>query len=99
MTVLLGGAARSTTVTDGDGKYSFSGLASGTYTITPTQGGYTCSPARATVTLNGTSEAVVPDFSARFVASIWAVGGDGGSTVLRWDGHTWSVVASGPPAC
>jgi Carboxypeptidase regulatory-like domain len=97
VTVLLGGAAQSTTVTDGDGKYSFSGLARGTYTVTPTQGGYTCSPARVNVTLDGTSQ-VVPDFSARFAASIWAVGGSaGGSTVLRWDRHAWSVVARGRP--
>ena len=97
VTVLLDGAAQSMTVTDADGKYSFSGLASGTYTVRPSQGGYACSPARANVTLNGASEAV-PDFTARFVASIWAVGGSaGGTTVLRWNGHAWSVVGRGAP--
>jgi len=97
MTVLLSGAAQSSTVTDGEGKYSFSGLANGAYTVTPTQGGYTCSPARVNVTLNGASQ-VVSDFSATLTATIWAVGGsDSATTVLSWTGHAWSVVASGPP--
>jgi hypothetical protein len=97
VTVLLGGARQSSTATDGEGKYSFSGLANGTYTVTPAQSGYTCSPARMNVTLNGANQ-VVPDFSAVLAATIWAVGGSiGATTVLAWTGHAWSVVARGPP--
>lgn len=97
VTVLLRGAAQASTVTDADGKYAFSGLPAGNYTVTPAAGGYTYSPASADVTLGAASQ-VVPDFTARFTARIWAVGGTGVAiTVLGWNGHAWSEVASGPP--
>ncbi|MBM4091423.1 MAG: DUF11 domain-containing protein [Planctomycetes bacterium] len=39
-----------TATTDGNGNYTLSGLAAGTYTITPSKGGYTFTPASRTVT-------------------------------------------------
>jgi hypothetical protein len=52
-TVALSGPATATTTVDQNGNYSFSGLASGSYTVTPSQSGYTFSPASASVTVNG----------------------------------------------
>lgn len=52
-TVTLSGAASKTTTTDASGAYSVVGLANGTYTVTPSNSGYTFSPASASVALNG----------------------------------------------
>jgi hypothetical protein len=51
-TVTLSGAAGAITVTNVSGSYSFSGLANGTYTVTPSNTGYTYSPASMNVTIN-----------------------------------------------
>ncbi|WP_446744406.1 DUF4082 domain-containing protein [Silvibacterium acidisoli] len=53
VTVTLTGPANSTTTTNASGSYSFSGLADGTYTVTPTLAGVTFTPASQTVTING----------------------------------------------
>jgi inhibitor of cysteine peptidase len=52
-TVTLTGAAGASTMTDGAGAYSFSGLSDGAYTVTPSYSGYAFSPANAPVTVNG----------------------------------------------
>jgi hypothetical protein len=54
-TVTLSGAAAATTVADGSGNYIFAGLASGTYTVTPTNTGYTFSPPNQSVTISTAS--------------------------------------------
>lgn len=41
-----------TVSTDNSGNYTFTGLTNGTYTITPTKTGYTCSPVSKTITVN-----------------------------------------------
>jgi len=48
----LSGAAGATTVTNASGSYTFSGLANGTYVVTPSNTGYTFSPASKSVTIN-----------------------------------------------
>lgn len=52
VTMTLSGAASGTTTTDTSGNYSFTGLANGTYTVTPSLTGYTFSPTSITVTVN-----------------------------------------------
>jgi hypothetical protein len=52
-TVSLTGASTATVAADASGNYSFIGLANGTYTITPTQSGYTFTPTSQSVTING----------------------------------------------
>lgn len=47
VTVTLSGAATQTMTTSAGGAYSFTGLAIGNYTVTPTLSGYTFSPASA----------------------------------------------------
>lgn len=44
VTISLAGTSTASTTTDGSGNYSFSGLASGSYTVAPTKIGYTFSP-------------------------------------------------------
>src|SRR5271155_2701609 len=52
-TVVLSGAASASTTADGSGAFSFSGLANGTYTLTPSRTGYTFSPTSQNVTVSG----------------------------------------------
>jgi hypothetical protein len=52
VTVTLSGAASGSTTTDQFGNYSFGSLASGTYTVTPSQTGYTFAPLSRTFTIN-----------------------------------------------
>ena len=51
-TLALSGASVTTATTNSSGTYSFAGLSNGTYVITPTQPGYTFTPASRTVTVN-----------------------------------------------
>lgn len=52
-TITLTGAASTHTMTDVNGKYSFTGLPNGSYTVTPSGFGYTYAPASQLVTING----------------------------------------------
>ena len=52
-TISLTGAASATVTADTSGNYSFSGLANGSYTITPSKSGYTFTPASLNATVNG----------------------------------------------
>jgi hypothetical protein len=52
VTMALSGASPGTATTDSTGKYSFTGLANGTYTVTPSLPGYTFSPTSITVTIS-----------------------------------------------
>jgi hypothetical protein len=57
------GTAGSSTVTDANGDYSFSGLTNGTYTITPSMASCTFSPASLSATVNG-ADVTGEDFTA-----------------------------------
>ncbi len=52
VTVTLSGEASATTTTDNGGGYSFSGLKTGSYLITPAKEGYTFSPLNRSVTIS-----------------------------------------------
>src|ERR1700722_14023996 len=52
-TLTLTGASTATTTANASGNYTFSGLANGSYTVTPTKSGFTFSPASVTVAVNG----------------------------------------------
>lgn len=62
-TLSLGGAASATTTAAADGTYSFTNVANGSYTITPTLPGYTFTPTSQAVTVNG-ADVSVPAFIA-----------------------------------
>ena len=53
VSVALSGASSATTTTDSSGNYQFTGLANGSYTITPTLAGETFSPTNLSVTISG----------------------------------------------
>jgi hypothetical protein len=63
VTVALSGAATSTATTDSTGHYSFSGLANGSYTVTPSLAGYSFAPTSRTVTVSG-ANATGQDFTS-----------------------------------
>src|SRR6267142_56183 len=65
-TVTLSGTANATTTANSSGSYTFSSLANGTYTVTPSQAGYTFSPASQNTTVNGANVTGV-NFSANGV--------------------------------
>lgn len=76
-TVILGGAASATTTTDANGNYSFTGLANGSYTVSPTETGYSFTPTTQAVTLSGASQGGV-NFTAQGTGS-WSISGTIGS--------------------
>jgi hypothetical protein len=51
-TVALSGVGTASTTADSSGNYSFTALANGTYTVTPTKSGFTFNPASQTATVN-----------------------------------------------
>jgi len=87
-TVTLSGTAGATTTSDGAGNYSFSGLANGTYTLTPSHTGYTFNPISKTATVSGASVAGI-NFTATaqvgqtfsITGTISPITGGSGSTV------------------
>ena len=77
-TVTLSGAASATTTADVSGNYSFSGLASGSYTVAASKAGFAISPASQGVTVNGASVTGV-NFTAAIALAIDAVAAGDGS--------------------
>jgi chitinase len=55
-TVLLGGAAGATTTANSSGNFTFTGLANGNYTVTPSDSGFTFTPANQSVTVSGANK-------------------------------------------
>jgi hypothetical protein len=83
-TVTLSGAASTSTTANSSGVYTFTGLANGAYTVTPSNAGFTFTPASQNVTVNsanvgGVNFAAVAaqahSASANWVASTSAVSG------------------------
>src|SRR5260370_12544414 len=63
-TVTLSGAAAATTTADTGGNYTFTGLANGTYSVTPSRTGYTFNPSTQTATVAGANVPAV-NFTAQ----------------------------------
>ena len=96
--ITLNGANIGSTVTDASGNYSFSGLVSGNYTVTPFFAGYTFSPTGSTITIstvNSTSNnfisAVAPSGSSLVFAPVSAASLPQATTGIT---YTNSVVAN-----
>jgi len=68
-TVALSGTATASTTADSSGNYSFTGLANGSYTVTPSKSGYTLNPASTGVTVNGSNLTGI-NFTAKPALSI-----------------------------
>jgi hypothetical protein len=58
-TVTLSGAASASTTANTSGNYTFTGLANGAYTATPSNAGYTFTPVNRSVTINGANVSAV----------------------------------------
>lgn len=71
--VTLGGTASGTTTADASGNYSFSSLANGNYTVTPSKAGFSFTPSTATVPVSGASVTGV-NFSS--TAQTFAISGN-----------------------
>ena len=78
-TVVLSGTASATTTTDAFGNYSFSGLADGTYTVTPSATGFSFNPGSQTITISGAHNLGVNFATSQrtFVVSGTVSGGSG----------------------
>lgn len=63
-----GVAATKSTTSDGNRNYSFTGLANGSYTITPGKTGYTFAPANKAVTVKN-ADLTGQSFTATFVGT------------------------------
>ncbi len=81
-TVILSGAAGATTVTNTSGNYIFSGLARGSYTLAPSNSGYSFTPASQNVTINAANVTGV-NFSATAQQAH--------SVALSWNASTSTV--------
>ncbi len=82
-TVTLSGPAAATTTTNTSGNYTFTGLANGTYTVTPSNTGYTFTPANQSVTVNGANQTGV-NFTAQQMHTV----------ALAWIASTTTTVTS-----
>jgi hypothetical protein len=85
-TVKLSGASSATTTADANGNYSFAGLANGSYTVTPSNTGFTFSPPNQSVTINGANQIGI-NFAAQAPSS-WSISG----TVSPTSGGTGTTV-------
>jgi HYDIN/CFA65/VesB family protein/Ig-like domain-containing protein/SdrD B-like protein/immunoglobulin I-set domain protein len=94
-TVTLSGALSATTTTNSSGAYAFTGLPSGSYAITPTNAGYTFTPANQNVTV-GTTNLTGVNFTANGAATAPTISTQpGNQTVTAGQTATFTVVASG----
>jgi parallel beta-helix repeat protein len=97
--VTLGGGSGAATTTDSNGNYSFSGLASGTYTIMPSKSGLNFSPASRSVTISA-SDATSQNFTASAIPSTFSISGtvspsaDGGGTTVTLGGAAEMTAAT-----
>jgi hypothetical protein len=64
VTITLSGASSATTTTAAGGAYSFTGLADGSYTVTPSLTGYTFNPASTSITVSGADVITGAGFAA-----------------------------------
>jgi hypothetical protein len=83
-TVALSGATAATTTADTSGNYTFTGLANGTYAVTPTNRGFAYSPTSQNATVNGANISGV-----NFTATPQQVH----SVALSWNASTSTVSA------
>src|SRR5207302_884342 len=71
--VTLSGTSTGTYTTDTSGNYSFTGLANGSYTVTPSKTGFTFTPANQPLTISGAS-APNTNFTATAIPT-WSISG------------------------
>lgn len=94
--VVLTGASSATATADSAGNYTFSGLANGSYTVTPSRSGYAFSPSSQNATVNGSNLSGInftaSPSTAHSVTATWTASS---SAVLGYNVYRGSV--SGGP--
>jgi hypothetical protein len=90
--VTLSGAVNTFVTADSSGDYAISGLANGSYTVTPSNPGYTFTPASATVAVNGANQTGV-SFTSQPITSSWNISG---SITPTSSGAGTLITATGP---
>jgi alpha-L-fucosidase len=90
VTINLSGAAAKSTTTDSNGNYSFSGLANGAYTITPSKTGYTFTHATIDVNVSG-ADVTGQNFAARLGAATLV--SPSGTISTSTPAYTWNADA------
>jgi len=97
-TVTLTGTANTTTMANSSGNYTFTGLANGTYTVTPSLSSYTFSPANQTISIAGANATGV-NFTGQKSTSSWSISGTigsgGGATVTLSGASSATTTANG----
>jgi hypothetical protein len=73
-TLALSGTATGSTTANSSGNYSFTGLANGTYVVTPSANGYSFSPTVQTVTINGANATGINFSASQASSSPYSVG-------------------------
>jgi Carboxypeptidase regulatory-like domain len=100
--VTVSDGAGHTATTNANGDYTLSGLAAGTYTLTPSRAGYTFSPVTRTVSVppsrtgqNFTGTAVVTTYTISGRVATGSGTGIQGATISDGAGHTATTNSSG----
>ena len=73
-TLTLSGTSSATATANSSGAYNFTGLANGTYTITPSHSGYTYSPVSQNATVNGANVSGM-NFTATAQSNTYSISG------------------------
>ena len=94
-TVTLSGTASATTTADSSGAYTFTGLASGSYAVTPSNAGYTFTPANQNVTVSTTNVTGVNFTATGTVAAPAITTQPASQTVTPGQTATFAVTATG----
>ncbi len=95
-TVTLSGAANATTTADGSGNFSFTGLGNGSYTVTPSETGYSFTPANKAVTISSANLTGVSFVATAVTYSIsGTITGSSGATVTLSGAANATTTAGG----
>ena len=94
VTVTLSGSGSGTTTTDADGAYSFTGLSSGTYIVTPSRSGYAFTPSSKQVTASCAVQLGV-DFTATTSGPTYSISGKVTLSGSGLSGVTMTLSGSG----
>jgi hypothetical protein len=95
-TVTLSGAANAIATANGSGAYLFTGLGNGTYTVTPSNTGYTFTPANQPATVNGANVAGI-NFTAVAIQAHTATANWTASTSVVSGYNVYRGTVSGGP--
>lgn len=95
VTIALSGANTGSVVSGAGGAYTFTGLAAGTYTLTPSLAGYTFSPSNKSVTIT-TASSTGNNFTATAIPVTYSISGTVSGAIKA--GVTITVTGAASPA-